>query len=257
MSNYYLNLFLPAELVPEAVDRCKEFQKVHIYKLEDWKETAGNICESGPSVNLVGLPTGGRVVLVSKKILCLSLKLLEKTEAETVYFALWPKHHEYDVSVRVQPFLHQTFLPGLTTYNCVANDDGFLIEAVAAPDVSEVEILNEVRRKLMAAELTPVELSLRAIIQEGYRSELDSSVFDALVQTSLELNDRGPEFEWYPAVSALGEIGHVLPNTFAMGSGAFPETMCVSWEANQSKETTLCLDDCFWMFIRKFSQTLK
>lgn len=257
MSKYHLNLFLPVEMTAEAVEASKDLQNVHIYPLETWKDFSREICEAGSSVNLVGLPTSGKVVLVSKKILSFSLKLQEKAEPETVYFALWPKHHEYDVNVHVQPFLHQTFLPGLTTYNCVANDDGFLIEAVAAPDVSEEEILGEIRNKLTAAELTPVELSRQTILQDGYRAELDSSVFDALVQTSLVLNDRGPEFEWYPSVNALREIGQVLPNTFAMGSGAFPETMCVSWEANQNKETTLCLDDCFWTFIRKLSQMLK
>ena len=244
-------------MTAEAAEASKDLQNVHIYPLETWKDFSREVCEAGSSVNLVGLPTNGKVVLVSKKILSFSLKLQEETEAEAVYFALWPKHPEYDVSVHVQSFLHQTFLPGLTTYNCVATDDNFQIEAVAAPDVTEAEILDEIRDKLSVAGLTPTELCLQNIIQDAYRAELDSSVLNALVQTSLELNDRGPEFEWYPMVNQLHEIGSVVPNVFAFGSGAFPETMCVSWEANQNKNTTLCLDESFWLFVRKFSKLLK
>ena len=256
MRKYHLNLFLPAEMTAVAVG-SKALENLHVYPLETWAENVREVCEAGPSVNLVGLPTNGKVVLVSKKILRFSLKLQEAAEAEAIYFALWPKHPEYDVSVHVQPFLHQTFLPGLTTYNCVTVGDGFEIEAVAAPDVTEAEILSEIRDKLSVAGLIPTELCLKNTVQDAYRSELDDSVLDALVQTSLELNDRGPDFEWYPVVNQLREMGTALPNVFAFGSGAFPETMCVSWEANQSKKTTLCLDESFWSFVRKFSQLLK
>ena len=240
-----------------AAEVSKTLQNLHIYPLETWAECVHEVCEAGSSVNLVGLPTNGKVVLVSKKIISFSLKLQEAAEADTIYFALWPKHPEYDVSVHVQPFLHQTFLPGLTTYNCVAVGDGFQLEAVVAPDVTEAEILDEIRSKLSVAGLTPTELCLQSIVQDAYRAELDGSVLAALVQTSLELNDRGPEFEWYPVTNQLHEIGAVLPNVFGFGSGSFPETMCVSWEANQNKKSILCLDESFWLFVQKFSQLLK
>ena len=257
MSKYHLNLFLPAEMTAATAGGSEHLQNVHIYPLEMWKDYSVEVCEAGASVNLVGLPTNGKVVLVSKKILRFFLKLEEAAEAEAIYFALWPKHPEYDVSVHVQPFLHQTFLPGLTTYNCVAVGDGYEIEAVVAPDVTEAEILSEIHSKLSAAGLPPAELCLQNILQDAWRSELDDTVLDALVQTSLELNDRGPDFEWYPVLNQLREMGTTLPNVFAFGTGAFPETMCVSWEANQNKNTTLCLDESFWSFVRKFGQLLK
>ena len=132
MDKYHLNLFLPANTMEEAAKNCTVLQNISLYPLESWKAYTCEIRKGGSSVNLVGLPTNGKVILVSKKILSIFLKLQEKADAETVYLALWPNHPEYDVSIHAQPFLRQTFLPGLTTYNCVASGSGFLLEAVRA-----------------------------------------------------------------------------------------------------------------------------
>lgn len=257
MSKYQLNLWLPNAVMANASETCKGIQNLRLYDLEHWQESCRELSNMRNTVNLVAMPTNEKVVLVSKKILRFYLKLSQPAEAKEVYFALWPKHHEYEVGVHVQPFLHQTFLPGMTTYNCVAERDGFLIEAAAAPNATGEQILEEIQMKLDTADLSLEELSFCGVIQDAYRAELDSAVLDALVQTSLKLHDRGPDFEWYPAANSLSEIGGTLPNTFAMGSGAFPEPMCVSWEANQNKKTTLRLDESFWAFVREFSQLLQ
>lgn len=257
MSRYCLNLWLPGGMSEQASELCKELPNVHFCELEHWKE----YCRENPGrkdiVNLVGMPTDGKIVLVSKKILSFHLKLRQSAEAKDVYFALWPKHPEYEVGVHVPEFLHQTFLPGMTTYNCVAADDGFLITAAAAPNAAAEQILEEIRTKLDTANLLVASLTFCGVIRDAYRAELDNAVFDAMVQTSLELSCSGPNFEWYPAVSSLPEIGRALPNTFAMGSGALPDPMNISWDENQSEKTALCLDDSFWAFVRAFSRMLQ
>ena len=173
-----LNLWLPSQACTAPLAEDLAVPNVRLMELERRQQLRHQV--EPDSVNLVGLPTEGRVVLVSKGIWQYRLTLAEAATTEQVLSALWPTHREYQVGQKAPEFLRKTFLPGLNIYCCTGTKDSYLIEARMAPTATEAEADAEIRQKLAAAGLTPLELTLCRQVQPPYRSHLAAEALEAL-----------------------------------------------------------------------------
>lgn len=245
-----LNLWLPSQACTAPLAEDLAVPNVRLMELERRQQLRHQV--EPDSVNLVGLPTEGRVVLVSKGIWQYRLTLAEAATTEQVLSALWPTHREYQVGQKAPEFLRKTFLPGLNIYCCTGTKDSYLIEARMAPTATEAEADAEIRQKLASAGLTPLELTLCRQVQPPYRSHLAAEALEALVRTCMELTGRGPNLEWYQVANPLAELD--LPNAFAYGSGPLPGSM--GPEVQEAQLEGFLLDEAFVQFILTFARTL-